>query len=142
MIKVLALASIVLFLASCAGLRTKRSTQANVKPAATPVPMAANGGEPQTVDREAIRRVVQAHLPEIQACYTSGLAQRADDRGKIIVQWDITSDGSVKEAQLKSSELKNPDVGICVVREFAKWKFPKPPENNEITVAYPIFFSR
>jgi pSer/pThr/pTyr-binding forkhead associated (FHA) protein/outer membrane biosynthesis protein TonB len=94
-----------------------------------------------TIDREAIRRVIQANLKAIRACYEKQLNRRPDLFGKLVIEWDIGDAGRVIRAHVKSSELSDPEVGSCVVNHLKTWTFPTPPTNNEVTVSFPFFFS-
>ncbi len=94
-----------------------------------------------TIDREAIRRVIQANLKAIKACYEKQLNRRPDLFGKLVIEWDIGDGGRVMRAHVKSSELSAPEVGSCVVTHLKTWTFPTPPTNNEVTVSFPFFFS-
>ncbi len=94
-----------------------------------------------TIDREAIRRVIQANLKAIRACYEKQLNRRPDLFGKLVIEWDIGDAGRVIRAHVKSSELSDPEVGSCVVTHLKTWTFPTPPTNNEVTVSFPFFFS-
>ncbi len=94
-----------------------------------------------TIDREAIRRVIQANLKAIKACYEKQLNRRPDLFGKLVIEWDIGDGGRVMRARVKSSELSEAEVGSCVVTHLKTWTFPTPPTNNEVTVSFPFFFS-
>jgi len=94
-----------------------------------------------SIDREAIRRVIQANLKAIRACYEKQLNRRPDLFGKLVIEWDIGDAGRVMRAHVKSSELSDPEVGSCVVMHLKTWTFPSPPTNNEVTVSFPFFFS-
>ncbi len=94
-----------------------------------------------TIDREAIRRVIQANLKAIKACYEKQLNRRPDLFGKLVIEWDIGDGGRVIRARVKSTELSDSEVGSCVVNHLKTWTFPTPPTNNEVTVSFPFFFS-
>jgi outer membrane biosynthesis protein TonB len=105
------------------------------------VPGGAEENYGGSIDREAIRRVIQANLRVIQSCYERELNRHPDLLGKVIIEWDIGEKGRVMRAHVKSSELGNTSVGQCLIDRLKTWTFPEPPTNNEVTVAYPFFFS-
>lgn len=94
-----------------------------------------------TIDREAIRRVIQANLRVIRACYERQLNRNPDLFGKLVISWEIGEQGRVVSAHVKSNELGNREVGDCVVDRLKGWRFPEPPSNQVVEVSYPFFFS-
>jgi outer membrane biosynthesis protein TonB len=94
-----------------------------------------------TIDREAIRRVVMANIRAIKACYEKELNRNPDLFGKLVIEWVISEQGRVTSARVKSNELGNARVGDCVRDIIRVARFPEPPTNEEVTVAYPFFFS-
>lgn len=94
-----------------------------------------------TIDREAIRRAVLANLRAIKSCYERELNRNPDLFGKLVMEWVIGEQGRVMSARAKTNELGNQRVGECVRGIIRGVKFPEPPTNEEVTVAYPFFFS-
>ena len=97
-----------------------------------------------SIDRDAIRRVIQANMRVIRTCYERQLNRNPDLFGKVIITWEIGEQGRVMSASVKSSELGEKggkEVGDCLVQNFKTWKFPEPPPNQQVTVSYPFFFS-
>lgn len=93
-----------------------------------------------TIDREAIRRAVLANIRAIKTCYERELNRNPDLFGKLVMEWVIGEQGRVMQARVKSTEVKG-RVGECVRDIIRGIKFPEPPTNEEVTVAYPFFFS-
>ena len=94
-----------------------------------------------TIDREAIRRVIQAKINEVRGCYERVLntlprGQRLE--GKVIISWEIVAQGAAKNARVKSSTLGNAKVENCIRDRLASWTFPEPPEGMTAEVAYPF----
>ena len=56
------------------------------------------------------------------------------------VRFVIEIDGSVKESNLSSTTLPDPEVARCIVGKFRKLQFPNP-EGGTVTVVYPIALS-
>lgn len=94
-----------------------------------------------TIDREAIRRVVQANIKAIQFCYETALQRDKDLYGKLVLEWDIAERGRVTRAVVKSSTLSNNQVATCIINRLKTWTFPEPPPNQIAVVAYPFVFS-
>lgn len=103
------------------------------------------GGEGEafsgTIDREAIRRVIMANTRIIRSCYERELNKTPDLVGKITIEFDIGEKGTVLRAAVKINELGNRAVGECLTSRLKTWRFPEPPTNEVVTVAYPFAFS-
>jgi hypothetical protein len=93
-----------------------------------------------TIDKEAIRRVVQANLKQIKNCYERGLNRDPSLYGKIVIQWTIGPGGKVLEAGIKGTTMNSPEVESCAVARLRTWKFPEPPVNEVAVVSYPFVF--
>lgn len=94
-----------------------------------------------SIDREAIRRVIQANKSAIRFCYDSALQRDRDLFGKLVLEWDIAEQGRVTRAVVKSSTLNNNSVANCIIKKLKTWKFPEPPPNQVAVVSYPFVFT-
>lgn len=103
------------------------------------------GGEGEafsgTIDREAIRRVILANTRAIKACYERELNRTPDLVGKLVIEWDIGEKGAVLRTAVQKNELGNRAVAECLMSRLKMWRFPEPPTNEIVTVAYPFVFS-
>lgn len=103
------------------------------------------GGEGEafsgTIDREAIRRVILANTRVIKACYERELNRTPDLVGKLVIEWDIGEKGAVLRTAVQRNELGNRAVAECLMARLKMWRFPEPPTNEIVTVAYPFVFS-
>ncbi len=103
------------------------------------------GGEGEafsgTIDREAIRRVILANTRVIKACYERELNRTPDLVGKLVIEWDIGEKGAVLRTAVQKNELGNRAVAECLMARLKMWRFPEPPTNEIVTVAYPFVFS-
>jgi hypothetical protein len=93
-----------------------------------------------SIDKEAIRRVVQANLKQIKACYEKGLNKDPSLYGKIVIQWTIGSGGRVLEAGIKNTTMNSSEVENCAVARLRTWRFPEPPAGEVAVVSYPFVF--
>jgi pSer/pThr/pTyr-binding forkhead associated (FHA) protein len=97
-----------------------------------------------SIDREAVRRVVLANMRVVKTCYERQLNRSPDLMGKVVITWDIGEQGRVISAGVQSNELGEKggkEVADCIVQNLKTWKFPEPPPNQQVTVAFPFFFS-
>jgi len=84
------------------------------------------------------RKIVRAHLNEIKHCYDIGLKQDPELAGRVVVTFTIAGDGTVKSAQIASSDLSNATVTECMLARVERWKFAKPRDGAEVVVNYPF----
>lgn len=94
------------------------------------------------VDREEIRQAVRDNLRDIQQCYEKPLKRDPKlGSGKVVLNWTVGEGGKVIRAKVHSSELRDAEVGKCMVNVILKAKFPEPPAKEEVEVSYPFFFA-
>ncbi len=94
-----------------------------------------------TIDREAIRRMIQSNRNSIRNCYEQALQRHPDLYGKIVLEWDITEDGMVRRAAVHLSSLGDAKVGQCLVSRIRAIQFPRLPAGMEGRVRFPFVFS-
>jgi len=105
------------------------------------VPPRVNHGVSQVtggLSQEAIRRVVQRHLPEVRFCYEQGLQSNPSLEGRVSVRWIITPAGGVQSAAIGSSDLRNGGVESCIASAVQRWTFPAPDGGGMVGVNYPF----
>jgi len=97
----------------------------------------AQAGEGQ-LDKDLIRRVVRAHLPEIRTCYNEGLARKPELAGKLTVDFTVGPDGHVSGSEIQAgSTVGDATVEACIQSTVLKWLFPKP-DGGSVAVSYPF----
>ncbi len=74
----------------------------------------------------SVAAVVQAHQPEVTACYEQRLAEGKDVQGQVVVSFVIGKDGLPGKPRVKRSTLGDKDVEACVLRAVRGWIFPRP----------------
>lgn len=90
-----------------------------------------------SLDREAIRRVIRAHIGEIETCYNAGLERDKTLAGKVTLELQIGSDGRVSDAFISHSTLADIEVDKCIAEAATSWAFPRPQGGN-VSVSYPF----
>ncbi|MBW1807310.1 MAG: AgmX/PglI C-terminal domain-containing protein [Deltaproteobacteria bacterium] len=93
------------------------------------------------LSREAIARVVKQHLRQIQYCYEKNLLLNPNLSGKVIMEWTISTAGSVSLVKTKKNTMASPSVAMCISAKIKGWKFPKPKGKGVVVVAYPFIFN-
>ena len=94
-----------------------------------------------SLDREAIRRVIQKNKRIIKNCYDRELNRDKDLYGKLVLRWNIVEKGRVTKAKVVSSSLGSQAVAKCIIARLKTWRFPEPPQNTEGEVTYPFVFA-
>ncbi len=90
------------------------------------------------MDKDVIRRALREHLPEVRACYEAGLAQDPTIKGRVSIQFTITSTGAVAGAMVHESEIGDAQVGRCIAGAVESWRFPEPEGGGDVTMTYPF----
>lgn len=92
------------------------------------------------IDKEAVAKVINSHLAEVQRCYEAGLMKTPGLAGKVVLEWSIATSGKVVSSKSKSSTLKDASVESCILRALNNWQFP-PAKGNSVIITYPFIFN-
>lgn len=92
-----------------------------------------------TLDRDEIQKVINANIGAIQRCYERELLKTPGLSGKVQVEWNIGTSGSVRGVRQTFSNLNNNDVVNCIMSNIKSWQFPQP-KGGEVVVNYPFIF--
>jgi hypothetical protein len=71
-----------------------------------------------------ISRVVQSRYGAFRACYEAASAREPNLTGGVTIAWSITPGGDTTGPRVQSSTLGNPRVEGCILRQFARLRFP------------------
>jgi hypothetical protein len=91
-----------------------------------------------SLDKELIRRVIEAHKAQIRYCYEKELVRSPGLFGKVEMEWTIGADGLVKDSKPKASTMNNAEVERCIAAKIRTWEFPKPKGGGVVIVRYPF----
>ncbi len=92
------------------------------------------------IDKEAVAKVINSHLAEVQRCYEAALMRTPGLAGKVVLEWSISTSGKVISSKSKSSSLKDVSVEACILRALNNWQFP-PAKGNSVIITYPFIFN-
>jgi hypothetical protein len=92
------------------------------------------------IDKEAVAKVINSHLAEVQRCYEAALMRTPGLAGKVVLEWSISTSGKVISSKSKSSSLKDVSVEACILRSLNNWQFP-PAKGNSVVITYPFIFN-
>lgn len=99
-----------------------------------------NIGAQGTIDKEAVAKVINSHLHEVSSCYERALLKTPGLAGKIVLEWQITTSGSVGFAKTKSSSMQSPAVEACILQTLKTWRFPAA-KGAGVVITYPFMFN-
>jgi hypothetical protein len=92
------------------------------------------------IDKEAVAKAINSHLAEVQRCYEAALLKNPGLAGKVVLEWNISTQGRVVSSKSKSSTLKDSSVETCILRSLNTWQFP-PAKGQSVIISYPFIFN-
>ncbi|HZH02285.1 MAG TPA: AgmX/PglI C-terminal domain-containing protein [Myxococcaceae bacterium] len=125
--------------APCAWAQQPRATDAGTAAPTAQAPVIDVSKMPFT--QESVRKVVQAHQPQIQSCYEETMTGKSQVvEGKLKTSWVVTAEGLVKSAQVlaKGTTVRDDKLNECVVAVLTAMNFPKPPDGRDHPIEYPF----
>lgn len=108
---------------------------------ATVIPGGAEESFEGTIDRDAIRRVVQENMRQIKACYERALNKDPALHGKVVMSWVLNDKGRVTAASVSSTTMNSSEVEQCMISRLRTWQFPATPKGQEADITYPFAFA-
>jgi hypothetical protein len=99
-----------------------------------------NVGTQGSIDKDAVARAINSHLGEVSSCYERALLKEPGLAGKIVLEWQITTSGTVGFAKTKSSTMKSAAVEACILSTLKSWRFP-PAKDAGVLITYPFMFN-
>ena len=97
------------------------------------------GAEPDTLANEYIDDTIVSHQPQLQKCWLTRLKDSATLKGQIVMQFQISKRGKVKDVHIADSTLDDETLKKCVTSVFERLQF-RSFKGAEISLAYPINF--
>lgn len=88
------------------------------------------------LDRDVVRRIVRAHIPELMRCYGAALADDPRLHGRVVIDFVIRTNGEVGRATLGERSIAKGPLTTCMVRAARDWRFPK--SASEVRVSHPF----
>ena len=103
------------------------------------MPQAMRAAGQGTLDRDAIQKVINQNVGQIQRCYERELLSNPGLSGKVEIEWTVGTNGSVHGARQKFSSLESVSAVNCILDKIRGWRFPEP-KGGEVVVSYPFVF--
>jgi TonB family protein len=86
-----------------------------------------------------IQKAINDNIQAFDACYTLGADKQGKLEGTVTIKATVGPLGTVKEATVVKSTMKNTKVDKCVADAFKKVKFPQP-KGGAVIITYPMTF--
>ncbi len=128
---------LVLFIILKEEKRYNHSPEVRMLPALAPVDK--EGKTPYHYNQ--VKNTITKKNIEIRTCYNSFLESKPElVSGRLIVDWQVNPDGSVKNAELVRSQINSPKLASCLISKINSWSFPPPPSGRATYVAHTFLF--
>lgn len=89
---------------------------------------------------KVIFRTVRERTPDFRSCYDDALKRRPNATGRVVVRFDITASGNVKDAIDAEQDMGDEAMAACVGNAFRTLIFPRP-NWGSVSVVFPIMFA-
>lgn len=96
--------------------------------------------EPDPCQSLKVRPVIKKKGKAFRKCYQTILISEPTYSGKVVLEWEIQTDGRVEGAGVKSSTMPNDAIDACLLEHVERMRFPAP-ESRTCKVVYPIIFN-
>jgi hypothetical protein len=104
-----------------------------------PAEAAKFGGEPETLSNEYIDEMIVSRQSQLQKCWVSRLKDNPNLKGQMVLQFEITRRGKVRELRVADSTLNDDVLKRCVMSVIERIPF-RAFTGQEISLSYPINF--
>lgn len=112
-----------------------RKSQNETKPSAQQV----KETRPPSPTKTFLKQAMLAQRDEIESCYDDYLAREPEKQsGSVAVLWEIQDDGSVRNAEVTQTELRDQLLQECVLKKIGQMKFD--PQRVEAPTRYSYRF--
>jgi hypothetical protein len=93
-----------------------------------------------SIDEKLIMAALAKRLDRLQYCYEKSLLSNPSLSGNIMMEWGISTSGSVSNVKVVKSQMNNSGLHSCISREIAKIPFPAA-QGGTVMIKYPFNFS-
>ena len=104
-----------------------------------PTAPSSDGVDPETLSNEYIDETILAHQGQLQKCWLTRLKDSPALKGQIVVQFEISKRGKIKEMRIADSSLGDDVLQKCVMSVIERISF-RPFKGSDISLSYPINF--
>lgn len=104
-----------------------------------PAEAAKFGTSPETLSNEYIDEMITSRQSLLQKCWLTRLKDNPDLKGQMVLQFEITRRGKVRELRVADSNLEDDVLKRCVMSVIERIPF-RSFKGQEISLSYPISF--
>lgn len=104
-----------------------------------PIDAAKFNGVPETLSNEYIDDMIVSRQSQLQKCWVSRLKDNPNLKGQMILQFEISRRGKVRELRVADSTLSDDVLKRCVMSVIERVPF-RAYKGQEISLSYPINF--
>ncbi len=95
--------------------------------------------EPESLSNEYIDETIAARQAQFQKCWLSRLKDNPNLKGQIVLQFEITQRGKVRDVRIAEATLDDETLKNCVTQVVQRLSF-RSFKGPEISLSYPISF--
>lgn len=99
----------------------------------------STGADPETLSNEYIDENILSHQGQLQKCWLTRLKDVPGLKGQVVVQFEISKRGKVKEAKVVDATLTDEILQKCILSVFERITF-RAYKGSEISLSYPVNF--
>ena len=91
-----------------------------------------------------VKNTIVKHAGSIQECFLSMIERSPEipESGKVLIDWQINSEGKVFEAGVVRDEFLNKEFQKCLGTNISRIVFPIPPSRNSVYVEHTFLFRK
>jgi hypothetical protein len=97
------------------------------------------GPTPETLSNEYIDETITRRQMQLQKCWLNRVRENPVQKGKIVVQFEISRRGKIKDVRVTDSDLNDPSLNSCITGVIERISF-RSFKGAEISLSYPIQF--
>ncbi len=124
---------------------TRRQNQELVQQLLQVQQQGGGSGEGQeTYLKGAVKNTIVKHAQSIQSCFLKLIESNPElpESGRVLVDWQIDSEGKVFEAGVIRDEFSNKEFQACMREKIGEIIFPAPPSVRSVYVEHTFLFRK
>lgn len=90
------------------------------------------------LSKNQIRDVVFSSMGQVKACYERALKSDPTLAGRIVVNWSISTTGTVSRASVRSDEMGDEGLQACLVQTIKTWAFPTATASTPVSFPFTL----
>lgn len=95
---------------------------------------------PGSLPNDVVRDTVMKKGSQFKQCFDTQKAKLPELAGKVITEFLVEQDGSVSEAKVTETTLKNADAEACILATVKSLSFRKPDGETGVRITFPFNF--